>query len=170
MCKPLHVAKHASGARTQLRLPQALCVMCCWSLLCIYTLIVTTIHPILVIRSSSDSGHSKFLLKSAGPSHHQTSVSIHQKKAFGELYPTVMVGGCELKVYRSYAHFQFFPYKFQLNENAKVLGLCWINSHDNGFGVKRNHWDTYQPELVVQAEVSSENGLFLSKCSSFQNR
>ena len=29
--------------------------------------------------TSSDSGHSIFLLKSAGPSHHQTSVSIHQK-------------------------------------------------------------------------------------------
>ena len=70
----------------------------------------------------SYSGRSKFLLKSAGPSHHQTSVSIHQKS--GELYSTVMVGGCELKVYRSYTHFQFFPYKFQLNENTKVLGVC----------------------------------------------
>ena len=73
---------------------------------------------------TSDSGRSKFLLKSAGPSHHQTSVSRHQKKAFGELYSTVMVGGCELKVYRSYAHFQFFPYKLQLNENTKALGVC----------------------------------------------
>jgi len=73
------------------------------------------------IGSSSDSGCSKFLLKSAGPSHHQTSVSIHQKKAFGELDSMVMVNGFELK---SYAHFQFFPYKFQLNENTKVLGLC----------------------------------------------
>jgi len=87
-----------------------------------------------------DSGCSKFLLKSAGPSHYQTSVSIRQKKAFGELYSTVMVGGCKLKVYRGYAHFQFFPYKFQLNENTKVLGVCWINSHDNGFCVTRNHW------------------------------
>jgi len=68
--------------------------------------------------SSSDSGRSKSLLKSAGPSH---SVSIHQKKAFGELYSMVMVGGCELKVYRSYAHFQFFLHKFQLNDNTKVL-------------------------------------------------
>ena len=79
---------------------------------------------VLQCACSSDSGRSKFLLKSAGPSHHQTSVSIYQKKAFGELYSTVMVGGCELKVYRSYAHFQFFPYKFQLNENTKVLGVC----------------------------------------------
>ena len=38
---------------------------------------------------SSDSGRSKFLLKRAGPSHHQTSVSIHQTKAFYELYSTV---------------------------------------------------------------------------------
>ena len=83
------------------------------------------LHQFLLISSyNSDSGCSKFLLKSAGPSHHQTSVSRHQKKAFGELYSTVMVGGCELKVYRSYAHFKFFPHKFQLNENTKVLGVC----------------------------------------------
>ena len=94
------------------------------------------------ICSTSDSGRSKFLLTSADPSHHQTSVSIYQKKAFGELYSTVMVGSCEIKVYRSYAHFQFFLYKFQLNENTKVLGVCLINSHDNGFCVKRNYWDT----------------------------
>jgi len=35
--------------------------------------------------TGSNSGHSKLVLKSAGPSHHQTSVSIYQKKAFGEL-------------------------------------------------------------------------------------
>ena len=57
-----------------------------------------------------------------------------------ELYSTVTVGG--LEVYRSYAHFQFFPYQFRLNENTNVLGLCWINSHDNSFCVKSNHWDT----------------------------
>jgi len=66
----------------------------------------------------------KISIEKRWPSHHQTSVSMHQKKAFGELYSTVMVGGCELKVYRSYAHFQFFPYKFHMNKNAKVLGLC----------------------------------------------
>jgi len=43
------------------------------------------------------------------------------------------VGGCKLKVYRSYTHFQFF----QLNGNKKALGL-----HDKSFCMKRNHWDT----------------------------
>jgi len=67
----------------------------------------------------SDSGRSKFLLKSAGPTHHQTSVSIHQKKAFGELYSTVMLGCCELKVYRSYAHFQFSHTNFNWTKIQK---------------------------------------------------
>jgi len=66
---------------------------------------MSTVYP-----DSSDSRRSKFLLKSAGPNHHQTSVSYKPKKAFDEVYSTVMVGGCELKVYRSYAHFQFFPH------------------------------------------------------------
>ena len=115
---------------------------------------------------NSDSGCSKFLLKSAGPSHHQTSVSRHQKKAFGELYSTVMVGSCELKLYRIYSHFQFFPYKFQLNENTKALGVCWSNLH-NGFCVKRTHWDTGSQFVVHSWSQSREWAL--SKCSSFQN-
>ena len=32
-----------------------------------------------------------------------------------------------------------------------MLGLCWINLHDNGFCVKRNHWGAQRSELVVHS-------------------
>ena len=44
------------------------------------------------------------------------------------------------EVYRSYAHFQFSPYKSQLHGNIKALGLCWTGLHGNTFCMKRNHW------------------------------
>ena len=68
---------------------------------------------------TSDSGRSKFLLKSAGPSHHQTSVSRHQNKAFGELYSTVMVGGCDIKSIRKLRPFPIFPIQISIERNYK---------------------------------------------------
>ena len=52
----------------------------------------------------SDSRRSKFLLKGAGPSHHQDFSIYTPKESFWLVYSTVMVGGCELKVYTRYAH------------------------------------------------------------------
>ena len=76
----------------------------------------------------SDSGCSKFLLKSAGPSHHQ--ISRHQKKAFGELYSTVMVGGCKLNVYikciQKLRPFPIFPIQISIEWKYKSA-RCVLN-------------------------------------------
>ena len=45
---------------------------------------------------------------------------IYQKKALGELYLVLPLSSC--------AHFHFFLYKFQLNENAKALCLYCTDS------------------------------------------
>ena len=41
----------------------------------------------------------------------------------------------------SYAHFNFFPYRFQLNENAKALCLYCTNSKNTNIFVKVIQWD-----------------------------
>ena len=41
----------------------------------------------------------------------------------------------------SYAHFNFFPYKFQLNESAKALCLYCTDSKDTNICVKVIQWD-----------------------------
>ena len=70
-----------------------------------------------------DAGHSKVLSWDACCDHLKTSISIYQKKALGELYRALPLSSCTFNVCVSYAHFHFFPYKFQLNENAKALCL-----------------------------------------------
>jgi len=67
-----------------------------------------------ILYSRSDSGQSNLWSKTAG-----TSYSQIQKKALSELCRPITVGRCELCWYKSYSHFKFFPYKFQLNENVK---------------------------------------------------
>ena len=44
-------------------------------------------------------------------------------------------------MYVSYAHFHFFPYKFQLNENAKALCLYCTDLKDTNICVKAIQWD-----------------------------
>ena len=46
---------------------------------------------------------------------------LQYQKALGELYRALQLSSCAFNVCVSYAHFHFFPYKFQLNENAKAL-------------------------------------------------
>ena len=41
----------------------------------------------------------------------------------------------------SYAHFNFFPYKFQLNENAKALCFYCTDSKGKNICVKAIQWD-----------------------------
>ena len=75
--------------------------------------------------------------------HRKTSIfrSIYQKKAFVELYRALPLSSRTFNVCVSYAHLNFFPYKFQLNENAKALCLYCTDSKDTNIFVKVIQWD-----------------------------
>ena len=53
----------------------------------------------------------------------------------------VPLSSCTFNVCASYAHFHFFPYKFQLNENAKALCLYCTDSKGKNICVKAIQWD-----------------------------
>ena len=52
----------------------------------------------------------------------------------------------------SYVHFNFFPYKFQLNENAKALCLYCTDSKDTNIFVKVIQWDKLWYDFPVFTE------------------
>ena len=91
--------------------------------------------------SSRDAGRSKLLSRGARCDHLKTSISIYQKKAFGGLYRALPLCSCAFNVCGSYAHFNVFPYKFQLNENAKALCLYCTDSKGINICVKAIQWD-----------------------------
>ena len=62
-------------------------------------------------------------------------------KALGELYRALLLSSCAFNVCVSYAHFHFFPYKFQLNENAKALCLYCTDWKGKNICVKAIQWD-----------------------------
>ena len=66
---------------------------------------------------------------------------IYQKKALGELYRALPLSSRTSNVCISYAHFNFFPYKFQLNENAKALCLYCTDLKYTNIFVKVIQWD-----------------------------
>ena len=66
---------------------------------------------------------------------------MYQKKALGELYRALPLSSRTFNVCISYAHYYFFPYKFQLNENAKALCLYCTDSKDTNIFVKVIQWD-----------------------------
>ena len=65
---------------------------------------------------------------------------IYQKKV-GELYRVLPLSSCSFNVCVSYGHFHFFPYKFQLNENAKALCLYCTDLKGTNISVKVIQWD-----------------------------
>ena len=69
------------------------------------------------------------------------SKPIYQKKALDELYRAVPLSSCAFNVCVSYAHFNFFPYKFQLNENVKALCLYCTDSRGKNICVKAIQWE-----------------------------
>ena len=73
----------------------------------------------------------------------------YQKKAFGELYQALPLSSRTFNVCVSYAHLNFFPYKFQLNENAKVLCLYCTDSKDTNIFVKGIQWDKLRYDFPV---------------------
>ena len=88
-----------------------------------------------------DAGCPKLLSWGARCDHRKSSIFIYQKKAFGELYRVLPLSSRTFNVCISYAHFNFFPYKFQLNENAKALCLYCTDSKDTNIFVKVIQWD-----------------------------
>ena len=80
-----------------------------------------------MVATCRDARCSKLLSRGARCDHLKTS--IYQKKAFGELYPALPLCSCAFNVPGgSYAHFNVFPYKFQLHGNAKALCLYCTDS------------------------------------------
>ena len=66
---------------------------------------------------------------------------VYQNKALGELYRALLLSSCAFNVCVGYAHFHFFPYTFQLNENAKALCLYCTDSKGKNICVKAIQWD-----------------------------
>ena len=88
-----------------------------------------------------DVGHSKLLSWGVRCDHRKTSIVIYQKKVFSELYRALPLSSRTFNVCVSCAHFHFFQYKFQLNENAKALCLYCTDSKDTNIFVKVIQWD-----------------------------
>ena len=104
-----------------------------------------------------DAGRSK--LWGARCDHRKTSTSIYQKKAF---YRALPLSSCAFNVCVSYDNFHFFPYKFQLNENAKALCLYCTDSKGTNICVKTIRWwydFTYGEQAVSFKKVDLPESL-----------